>query len=339
MYLLSSDERRYLQRGVFPDARRQTVADELRGWNWPQPPLKAIYDHPLGVSEVAAGYCPTGRDVYLRRVTGARTLPGRLFNDGQALHRAVADAFTDAKRLIYRYGVDCLPYLEQLSSRSSAEVAEVESPNGSAADTLGSPIQLVRAFEMRRIIERVEAVLAKHRSIGADALAALALPVHVELRVDGRYLGLSQHLAVDAVTFPEGIVMELKSGSAEPFHRLTTTGYALVLESLFEVPIDIGCIVYVRIKDGRLTVERDFHPIDDSLRQTFIEQRDDKMRMIEHEFDPGLPPVCRATCPFLGVCRPAEQSARVVEADLVPSNRPTSANLPHNGLATPPSES
>jgi CRISPR-associated protein Csa1 len=162
----------------------------------------------------------------------------------------------------------------------------------------------VRAFEVRRIVDRVAEVLARHRWLGPDSLAALALPVHVELRLNGRYLGLSEHIAADAVTFPECVVMELKSGARESFHRLTTTGYALVIESLFEVPVEVGCVVYARIVDGRVTLERDFHAIGDDLRQTFIERREDMMRLVEHEVDPGLPTHCPVACAFLALCHP-----------------------------------
>ena len=68
MYFASAEEQRWVQRGLLPEARRQPVAEELRGWSWHQPPLKPVYDRPLGVYEVAGKYCPTGRDLFLRRV-------------------------------------------------------------------------------------------------------------------------------------------------------------------------------------------------------------------------------------------------------------------------------
>ena len=61
------------------------------------------------------------------------------------------------------------------------------------------------------------------------------------------------------------MALDLKFGPRERFHRLTTTGYALVLESLFERPVDVGCVVYARVVQGRVVVERDFHVIGDEL--------------------------------------------------------------------------
>jgi CRISPR-associated protein Csa1 len=320
MYLLSADERRYVQRGLLPEARRQPVADELRGWSWPQPPLKPVYSQPLGVYEIAGKYCPTGRDVFLRRVLHTVARPSPVMEQGRRIHQVVADVFSDAKRLVYQYGSSCIPHLERLVE--SASLAPGREPLAEA----------VRAFEAHRIVERVEEVLALHRYVHPDALVALALPVHTELRLNGRYLGLSEHLAVDAVTFPEALILDLKLGNREPFHRLTTTGYALVMESLFEVPVDIGCIVYARIEDGRVRLERDFHVIGDDLRQTFIEEREDKMRLVEHEVDPGLPEHCPSTCPYLAVCHPAENRLPAVRQDTRSAN-PSAEPLPEVAIA------
>jgi CRISPR-associated protein Csa1 len=138
------------------------------------------------------------------------------------------------------------------------------------------------------------------------------------MKLDGRHLGLSQHLSVDGVSFPNLTVFELKFGQRRDFHRLSTTGYALVIESLFEVPIDVGCVVYVRLADGRVSLERDFHLIDDELRQVFIEERDEKMRLIAVEIDPGLPNQCPSSCPYLRACYPVQLTAA--------SKQPASAN-------------
>ena len=116
MYFASVEEQRYVQRGLLPEARRQPVAEELRGWNWPQPPLKPIYAEPRGVYEIAGKYCPTGRDVFLRRVHGLQAPPNQGMREGRVLHQLVANLFVEAKRLIYLHGdgVSCVPHLERL---------------------------------------------------------------------------------------------------------------------------------------------------------------------------------------------------------------------------------
>lgn len=320
MYFASAEEQRWVQRGLLPELRRQPVAEELRGWNWDRPPLRSIYDRPLGVYEVAGKYCPTGRDVFLRRVQQIQTTPNLGMREGQRLHRVVADVLTEAKRLIYVHGQASVPFLEALSG--SVQFG----PEGDAGptddgDLLAAKARAVRAFESRRIVERVEAVLARQPYVQADALAMLALPVGVEVKLDGRFLGLSEHLAADAISFPDVAVLDLKFGPRETFHRLTTTGYALVLESLFDRPVDVGCVVYSRFMNGRIIVERDFHLIGDELRQMFVEERDEKARLVTEELDPGLPAVCPRSCPYLRTCRPADQGR------VEPLRSPISANL------------
>ena len=56
-------------------------------------------------------------------------------------------------------------------------------------------------------------------------------------------------------------------------------------------------------KNGKLTVTKDMHLIDDELRQWFIESRDEKMRMISEEIDPGISQDCKDFCPGFSVCQ------------------------------------
>lgn len=49
-------------------------------------------------------------------------------------------------------------------------------------------------------------------------------------------------------------------------------------------------------------MKKDIHIIDDELRQWFIEERDQKMRMIYEEIDPGLGN-CYDSCPYILQCR------------------------------------
>ena len=320
MYFASVEEQRWVQRGLLPEARRRPVADELRGWSWDRPLLKPVYDQPLGVYEVAGKYCPTGRDVFLRRVEGVQVAPNAGMREGRLHHRVVAEVLTEAKRLVYIHGPASVPFLEALAPPPPVE-AEGGFPPTGEQEQLHAKAWALRAFEARRIVERVEGVLAHQPHVQADALALLALPVSVEVKLDGRFLGLSEHLAADAIGFPDLTVLDLKFGPREPFHRLTTTGYALVLESLYEKPVDVGCVVYARFVSGRMVVERDFHLIGDELRQTFVEERDEKARLVAEELDPGLPAEFPRTCPYLGTCRPSEQ------VRVEPLRRPLVANL------------
>jgi CRISPR-associated protein Csa1 len=321
MFFASPDEQRYAQRALREEARRQPVADELRGWSWHQPPLKPVYAAPLAMEDMVGQGCPTGRDVFLQRVHDVHATPESSAPDA-LLHRVVADLFVQAKHLVYAHGVHCMPHLERLANWPPPDAPHAVGANG-VADPLRAETELLRAFETRRVLQRVEDVLAHHPRLGPDALAVLALPFSLDVALDGSYLGLSRHLCAAAVAFPEMLVLDLQFGPSQPFHRLLTTVYALVLESLFHTPVDVGCVVYARCEDGRVLVERDFHVIGDELRQTFIQERDDRMRAVAEELDPGLPEQCVPYCPFLSTCRPSR--------DVRPARpeRPVSANRRH----------
>lgn len=302
MYFLSEDEKRLLLRSMLPRSRESEVHPDLRGWNWHQPPLSPIYDEvKLGVYEIAGKYCPTGRDVYLRRVEGREMRPNVPMIQGSVLHRVITSIIVSAKRTIYNEGPACL---ERLSSLQRPDVSLIGDQALSAGErqNLESKVHVLWRYEYHRIVARVQEILGKQPHVGADSLVALALPVTVEQKLNGAFLGLSSHLSADAFLFSEPMMLDVKFGRKEEFHRLATTGYGLVMESIYEFPISVGCIVYAAFRDGRLLVERDFHLIDDELRQWFIDERDEKMRMLEEQIDPGVADECYEGCPFAEVC-------------------------------------
>lgn len=306
MYFLSDEERRYLSRRLLPQARRHSVAEELRGWHWDKPPLEPVYAALLGVAEVAGQYCPTGRDLYLRHVLGVKPEPNAAMQEGAVLHDSLARLIVAAKRCIYEYGSECLPYLEALSEPDCRCLSKAPSLGGAERAAVREKVERLWRWEQQRIVVRVQEALARQPGSGPDGLVQLALPVVVEQRLDGTFLGLSPHLAVDGVTLPEPMVVELQFGHKEPFHRLATTGYALVLEALYEMPVDVGCVTYVSFSNGVIRIERDLHLIDDELRQEFLDARDERARIVEQEVDPGLPVMCPLTCPYYRHCHPGE---------------------------------
>lgn len=302
MYFLSQEEKRLLLRRLLPQARESEVHPDLRGWNWHQPPLSPIYEVKLGLYEIAGKYCPTGRDVYWRRVEGVKAPPNAPMVEGQVLHRVITTIILEAKRIIYREGVECMGGLTALE-RPGDLLEDLSLPRD-VGEGVREKIEALWRFEYHRIVARVGEVLARQPYIGPDSLVALALPVVVEQKLDGSFLGLSSHLSSDAFLFSEPMILDVKFGERRDFHRLATTGYALVMESIYEYPINVGCVVYPSFRGRQVLVERDFHLIDDELRQWFIEERDERMRMVEEELDPGLAGECYELCPYWQVCHP-----------------------------------
>ena len=299
MYFLTAQEQRYLAKGVPPRAREATVSEELRGWNWDKPPLQPVHETVrLGVAEVADLYCPTGRDVYLQRSLQIRQEPSEAMRRGQALHDVVSTVVTEAKRALYRGGIEgWKTALERVAPPADLDAAA----------------RALWEFEVRRVTARVEEVLSRHPGVGVDGLVSLAVPVVVEMRLDGSPLGLSSQLRADAVMLGEPLVFDVKFGEPKDFHVLSLAGYALVLEALLEQPVNVGCLVYARFDGSRWSLEREFHLLDEAVRQWFLEVRDEKQEMVFSERDPGVPGHCPRDCPFFGVChdgRVPDQSMR-----------------------------
>jgi len=307
MYFLNEEEKRLLLRRILPMARQKDIAPELRGWNWDKPPLSPIYDSvKLGVADIANNYCPTNRDLYLRRVMGTKTPANRPMLEGGLLHDMLCRMIIAIKKVIYLYGVSCLKHLDTLDRNEFFEI--INRANGvlSSEDiaAIKAKMEIIWEYELHSIYNRMQNVLASQPYIGPDALVALALPVTVEQKLNGSFLGLSPHLSADAFVFSEPMVVDIKFGKKQKFHHLTVTGYALVMESLYEYPINAGCIVYPSFAEGRLTIERDFCFIDDELRQWFTEERDERMRMVHEEIDPGLAQQCPEYCSLWRECHP-----------------------------------
>ena len=177
----------------------------------------------------------------------------------------------------------------------------VEAKVESVADRRAPSASLLWEFEARRVLAAVEEVLSKAPALGPDGLVSRALPVVVGCRLEGSLLGLASS-AVDMLMLGTPVPFVARFGPRRDFHRLIVTGFALMAESMWECPVDIGCVAYVRFKEGQVTVERELVFVGDELRQEFVEARDEKMRLVEEEIDPGLPMECYKRCGFYGYC-------------------------------------
>ncbi len=312
MYFLSPEEHKYVTRKLLMEARRDEIHPDLRGWNWAQPPIVAIHRSRLGISDIASLYCETGRDIYLKKVSKVGFRTNEAMVEGLLLHRIVSEVFTKSKILIYRNpSITSQEFIYELGEIDVEHVAkgwgfgDTDDLNERTPLTpeMISKAKLLWEFEKTRIAYRIDDIRSRYPYCEADSFVFLVLPVVVEQRLNGTFLGLSQNLAVDGYIFSQGMVADIKFDPSErEFHKLTTTGYAMVMESLYEFPVDIGCIIYVRFKDNQIRLKREFHHISDELRQWFIEERDKKMRMIDDEMDPGKPDSCYNICPYLDVC-------------------------------------
>jgi CRISPR-associated protein Csa1 len=305
MYFFSEEERKYLLKKLIPSSRERMIAEDLRGWNWQAPELSPPHDVVLPLWEVAENYCETGRDSYLQHVEKIAVPPSEQMVQGLVYHKAVSDLYSMSKKLIYCKGVAVCPDLSSLLKRRFPEVSEMAKKrldcikvSDEACSKVLVNLEKLWSFEVSRIVSSVYSYVSKYRNIGEDSLVHHALPFVVEHKLDGRYFGLGCNLSADAINIGGLLVCDLKTGERRDFHKLTSTGYALVYESLYDVPVNIGCVVYLSFPSDNPAphINRDFFIISDELRQWFIEERDRREEIIFAGKDPGI-------CKKPGSCR------------------------------------
>jgi CRISPR-associated protein Csa1 len=275
MYFLNDIEKKYLMNHLLKISRKVGVSEELRGWSWYKEPLKPYHDTTLPMYSVCSRYCETGRDIYLRHVEKEIGEPTPEMEKGSAIHEAVSSFFYALME-----GKD-LPPLEEcdLYTKAVAEYVETEA----------------KAVIMER---KTEQPYATKRDI-----LHTSLPFLIEHKISGKLLGLSDILSIDAFDYLRGIIFDLKTGKKRDFYRLYCTGYAIVFESVYEVPVDIGCTVYTDFRNGSLHILKDLFYISDDIRSWWVEERDTKLELVSTSNDPGTPPKCPETCMYYNICR------------------------------------
>jgi len=307
VFYLTPGERRLLFRRYFTWARRDPPSEDWRGWSWDRPPLEPPYDVILTLHEVASQHCPTGRDIYLRRVEGVRPPPNERMIRGIILHSVVERAIVEAKKALYseraRTGDELASALAEIGEKVLAEVTEpARGLREEERASIESKARSLWRFEVIQIASNLDRALADNPRAGLDALVNTAIPFVVERCIDGSFLGLSDAIRVDALAHSR-VVLDLKTGKKREFQELFTAGYALALEAELEGPVDVGVIVYLDFVSGKPHVSREIHLVEEGLRREFIEEMNRKMRIVAEEIDPGVAESCPRDCQLYLYCR------------------------------------
>ena len=267
-------------------ARNDPVDDDLRGWSWDHPPMKPRAYLGLGVYEVASRYCPTRRDIWLRRKQCIKGYPTRQMNTGKIIHGVFDAAVREASKRLLDGFPGTMIYEELMWSARRI----VEKYTGCGERWA---VGLFKTLVLTLIAEA---------EIDSAVTGSEAYPLwFTEYRVDGSLLGLSSSLSVDALF--GGVIVEVKYGRPMDFHKLGLAGYALALESSHEVPYDYGILVYVNgIPGNRPKIGIKPVYISNPLRRWFLEERDEIIDFLLADKEPGRPVSCSRNCPFYEVC-------------------------------------
>ncbi len=276
VYYLSDLDLKYLTLNLRPASRINPVPEELRGWNWHSPPLKPYYDVRLPMYLICGNYCSSGRDVYFAIVEKAEREEEFPITLGKAVHDAVAMAIKEAKRLNFN-----------------------AAPPEYGNEKIDRAIRLVWEYTITACKSAFLKTRAEQPYASEEDIILTSMPFLVEHRLDGSLLGCSGIISVDCYDYLRNIVFELKVG--EGIGRLHTTGYALVIESIYEIPVDIGCVITLNFGE-KLSITKDLHYIDANLRSRWIEERDRKAEIVFKEIDPGKAENCSRFCLFKNRC-------------------------------------
>jgi len=287
------------------------IDEKLRGWNWHEPPVEPpSHEIRLSVSEIAYRYCRSMRDIYLRRVERIRASPSIAMIEGKIYHEVIKQVSISAKKHIYQEDVSSGDDLFLVLAQEGDKLVEYivrrnlgRVSNHDETDKILLKARRLWRFLALQIASRYDILRSKYGDLSLDSIAHLATVYIVERIVDGSRIGLSSRLLVDALE-PGNILVELKTGREECFHRIALAGYALALESDDNIPVDFGLLIYVQLNDHimpRIRVKAVL--IDDELRRDFLDLRDQAMTIVLNEKDPGLPDRCHPQCPYLSICR------------------------------------
>ena len=287
------------------------IEDELRGWSFESGLVKPSSSMLLSVSELASRYCPTMRDLYLRRVLRIKPPPNVKMTRGIAFHEVCRRVVHEVKKMLFetQSGVPgyeiidrLLPDAERIADETVAE-AEGRTTKLSPEDrgTLVEEAASLYKFLVIQAAAKVDQALSKYTHATSDSIINVAIPPVIERRVDGSLVGLSRELSVDIYT-PYNAVADLKTGEVRSFHPYTVTGYALALEAEDNIPVNYGIITYVRVVKSVPRFKIKCFVIGNELRREFLELREEAYTILEVGRDPGRPSRCPRYCPYYPVC-------------------------------------
>ncbi|MEM1994209.1 MAG: type I-A CRISPR-associated protein Cas4/Csa1 [Nitrososphaerales archaeon] len=291
---------------------QRPISDELRGWNYGNPPVKPISASlRFGVGELASRYCETLRDIYLKRVLGVKPPPSYKMIRGVAFHEVMKTALFDMKRFIYDHADSCgkemlVNLLPRSESVGSGALAKAESVLGGKLDEYEANLTKLGCANLYEFLivqgaAALDRTLSKYPHAESDSIVNVAVPPVSERKVDGSLVGLSTELSVDIYT-PFNAIADVKTGEVRSFHPLTLAGYALAIESDEGISIDFGFIIYIRVDKKVPSFAIKHLIVGEEYRREFLEVRDEAHSIIRSGKDPGKPSRCPNFCPYYGVC-------------------------------------
>jgi CRISPR-associated protein Csa1 len=293
MFYLSGGEHKKLLHGILPESRRLGVAESLRGWSWGEPPIYPDVSCRMPMYGVCSRYCPTCRDVYLNFVEKKRAEPSHRVKVGGAVHEVVRRCLTGFLEGKISSFVEV--YNSQVSLRRIRYFSE----------SMMRTCSVVWEYLSLICESKYESVKSEKPHASERDIRSTAFPFLIEHLLPGEFLGLSDFVRLDCFDYLRNIVFDLKvNADRHEWYRLYPTGYAMVLESIYEIPIDVGCVVFLDIIGEEVKIQKDLFFIGEELRGWWIEERDKKLDLMACGRDPGIAELCPVDCLYRHICTP-----------------------------------
>lgn len=291
VYFLTDTDRKVLLNKILPLSREIGISPELRGWSWAHEPLKPLYDVKLPMYLVCSKYCPVGRDVFLQIVKHMKPRLNYAIGKGKLIHGTISDS------ILAFINQNPVTFDEWWSRVRLSEIPMVDASMKHFAMSMWDYV--TRSCQVEYDNHRMQQPYASPRDI-----MSTAIPFLVEHKVSGELLGLSGIISPDCYDYLRKIVFDIKvvEGEGPPWYRLYATGYAIVLESIYETPVDVGCTLYLSWKTGGPQIRKDLFFINEDLRRWWVEERDVKQEIVAQKKDPGVATNCPASCIFWESC-------------------------------------
>ncbi|MBP1357735.1 MAG: type I-A CRISPR-associated protein Cas4/Csa1 [Sulfolobus sp.] len=281
----------------------RVISDELRGWNWNEPPIVTHSEKRLGVSDITGGLCPNGRILYLRYIQKIKEPIQLELLRGSLIHETYTMVVEQTKHyLYYAFSSNSQDYRKTLEIDMKIFKENNMRPKYGQVKDFDMVYDAVVNRGINTFSSAIDRALENSRYLSKDSIAALVVPFYVEFPIDGSLIGLHKAIRVDALIPQIPLVVEMKTREIKETHELALAGYAMAYESQYKIPVDFGLLCRVRVYNNEMRSNCELKLISDNMRERFLELRDKFLEILETEQDPGLPEYCEPDCPFLQFC-------------------------------------
>lgn len=290
---------------------------------------------PLSVSDIADKYCPTRRDLYIRKGINR---PSRRYRRGTETWGSKAGIFVEGyvQNIVKKVSEDATTSsnynnIIKISdtnhssyiSNKNAEIRRLEKLEEKYPEEGGNTEWLEKLLKSNGRAEfalnYLNEMLKESMSVtGEDVLisAAIDTPKSRSRRTHVKQIGINLPAAPDFIIPKYGIVGDIKTGiEFKPHFQLTCAGYALAYENVKGKGNEInwGIIYFFPTRNPSLFrrsvtfAQVHIFPIDDYLRREFLSKRDEAYNIISKKELPSFPKENKRedwkNCKFKDFCR------------------------------------